>query len=241
MRTSTTLTKTDSAGSYIVEIFDNSQPDSVIICVHGRGVRRWDGEKFFYAVAEHFSDNAVLLVDQNQFDDDDTCYLNPLSIAIARVQGLIELAQQSYPGAPIVVMGHSLGCAIITRLDLSAVAKVIFVTPAAGTDSEKLAQRYGADIMDGKLAIGTDGAKRFFSKEYMNSLQGITWEDEYRKLLERYQPVYAFEAEDEEIVGEERLTHRDMPFAAYKIIPHAKHNLRGQPLQWFFNELDKLL
>lgn len=241
MRTSTVTTTRDDGGDYVVEIFDANKPDTVIICVHGRGVRRWDGEKFFYAVADHYPNSAFLLADQNQFEDDETCLLNPLPIAIVRVQALINMAKQRYPGVPIIVMGHSLGCAITTRLDLSGVAKVIFVTPAAGTDTEKLIARYGADIANGKRATSSDGVTRYFSAEYFASLQGITWEDEYRKLLDRYQPVYAFESEQEEIVGDERFAHRDMPFVSYQIIPGGTHNLSGEALQWFFDHVDPLI
>ena len=241
MRNSTITTQQDQSGSYEVEIFDCEKPSSVVICVHGRGVRRWDGEKFFYAVADHYPDSAFLLADQNQFEDDETCILNPLPIATARVQALISLAKQKYPGVPIVVMGHSLGCAITTRLDLTGVEKVIFVTPAAGTDTEKLIARYGADIANGKRATSSDGVTRYFSAEYFASLQDVTWEDEYRKLLDCYQPVYAFESEQEEIVGDERLAHRDMSFASYQIIPGGTHNLHGEPLQWFLDHTDALI
>lgn len=241
MRTSTVTTTRDDGGNYEVEIFDANKPNTVVVCAHGRGVRRWDGEKFFYAIAEHYSSSAFLLADQNQFDDDETCLLNPLPIATARVQALISLAKQKYPTVPIIVMGHSLGCAIITRLDLDGVDKVIFVTPAAGTDTEKLIARYGGDIANGKRATSSDGVTRYFSAEYFASLQGITWEDEYRKLLDRYQPVYAFESEQEEIVGDERLAHRDMSFASYQIIPGGTHNLHGEALQWFLDQASSLI
>jgi pimeloyl-ACP methyl ester carboxylesterase len=241
MRASTIIKNSDAAGEYAAEIFEADNPSSVIVCVHGRGVRRWDGEKFFYAVAEHYPQHTFLLVDQNQFTDDDTCELNPLPIAIARVQRLISFAKERYPQVPIIVMGHSLGCAITTRLELQDVAKVIFVTPAAGTDTEKLIERYGADIVGGKRVTSADGVTRYFSADYLSSLQGITWETEYRKLVERYQPVHAFESEKEEIVTDDRLAHRQLPFASYQIIPEGTHNLHGKPLQWFFDHVDSLL
>jgi pimeloyl-ACP methyl ester carboxylesterase len=241
MRDSTIIKNSDSAGEYVVEIFDAVKPKSVIVCVHGRGVRRWDGEKFFYAVAEQYPQYTFLLVDQNQFDDDEACELNPLPVATARVQKLLDSAKEKYAGVPIIVMGHSLGCAITTRLDLNGVDKVIFVAPAAGTDSEKLLNRYGADIAKGKRVTSADGVTRYFSAEYFASLQGIIWEDEYRKLLARYQPIHAFESSEEEIVSEDRFAHRHMPFASYQMIPGATHNLHGEPLQWFFDLLDPLL
>ncbi len=77
---------------YEFEIFDHLTPKTVIVCAHGNGVRRWDGEKFFYAVAEHFADSAVLLVDQNQ-PDGDGVRLNPLSILKSRVEELVPRSQ----------------------------------------------------------------------------------------------------------------------------------------------------
>ena len=234
------MTAHDAAGDYAVELFDCPSPKAVVVCVHGRGVHREDGEQFFYAVAEHYPDRAFLLVDQNQFDGD-TCRLNPLPIALARVQGLLTMAREKHPASPVVILAHSAGCGITARLELDGVGKVIFVAPAVGKESSKLADRYGADVADGKLTISKDGLKKYMSREYVASMQGIVWDNEYRKLLARYRPVYVFESGDEEIVGEDRFALRDLPFTAYKIIPGATHNLHSEALQRFFADLDGLL
>ncbi len=240
MRTSAVTVYTDAAGYYEVEVFDYAEPRSVVICSHGNGVRRWDGEHFFYAVAEHYPDRAFLLVDQNQ-PYQNGCKLNGLDVMVARVQSLIDIAQRDYPGNPIIVMGHSMGCGVAAELDLSAVEKVIFVAPSAGDQSAKLFKRYGEDIADGKVVTSSDGLTKYVTKKFYDSVQGIVWEDEYKKLLAHYSSVHAFESGDESIVGEERLVHRTMPFAGYKIIPGAKHNYTGKPLQLLFAELDSLL
>jgi len=134
-----------------------------------------------------------------------------------------------------------MGCGIVTRLNLNAVGKVIFVAPTAGNESLRLYRRYGSNIVDGKLTVSTDGRKKYMSKEYVASMQGIVWEDEYRALLDRYHEVYVFEAENEEIVGEDRFALRKLPFAGYTIIPGATHNLHGEALERFIVQCSDLL
>lgn len=240
-RVSRVLTETDAGGEYEIETFDCARPKSVVVCVHGNGVRRWDGERFFYEVAENYPKRAFLLVDQNQ-PYEDGCKLNDLKIMVARVQRLIEKAAEDYPGGPIIVMGHSMGCGIITQLDLNKVSEVIFVAPASGDQHASLTKRYGKDILKGKVVTTSDGLTKYITKEYVDSVRGIVWEKEYEKFLERYrQPVYVYESGDEEIVGKDRFKHRDMPFTDYKIIPGATHNLHGEALRMLFGELDDLL
>jgi|GEM_PF-3136106 len=241
MRSSKVITKKDAAGEYEIEIFDCAEPKGVIVCSHGKGVRRWDGEKFFYNVAEHYADYAVNLVDQNQPYKDTGCYLNDLKIMVARVQDLIDNAAAEHPGVPIIVVGHSMGCGVVSQLTFDKVTRVIFVTPAAGDEEAKQVNRYGEDVVEGKEVISSDGLIKYLSKEFIASVQGLKWEQEYQKMLDRFSQVYVFEAGDEEIVGEDRFAHRTMPFAGYKIIPGAKHNLAGEPLQHFFAELDTLM
>lgn len=133
-----------------------------------------------------------------------------------------------------------MGCGLITKLELGAVARAIFVAPTAGNETEKLIERYGPEVREGKLTMSSDGLKKYISKAYFDSVQGIVWQEEYKKLLTRYNPVYVFESADEEIVGQERFALREMPFASYTVIPGAKHNLAGRPLRRLFTELDTL-
>jgi hypothetical protein len=240
MRNSQVSSNQDNAGPYEIELFDAANPKGVIVCAHGNGVRRWDGQKFFYAVAEHYADYAVLLVDQNQPAGDGS-KLNPLNTMVARVQGITDLALSKYPGVPVIVMGHSMGCGIAARLNLEGVSRALFVTPTAGDEIRKLMQRYGPGILQGMEVTTSDGLLKIIPKEYIASVEGIVWENEYRKLLEHYSAVHVFEAGDEEIVGDERLAHRDMPFASYTTIPGAHHNLSGKPLQAFFTQADPLV
>jgi pimeloyl-ACP methyl ester carboxylesterase len=239
-RQSTVQTEHDSAGDYEIEIFDCPDPKRVIVCSHGRGVRRWDGEKFFYAVAEHYVDSAVLLADLNQHHDA-LVRMNPLPIEAGRVAGLIETAKRLHPGVPIVVLAHSMGCGVAALTDLHDVNAVVLVTPAVGTPYQGYIERYGADVVNGKTITSSEGTQQEFPAEFMASTKGIVWEDEYRKLAASPLPVYAFEAADDEIVGDGRFAHRDIPFTKYVIIPGAKHNLSGQPLADFFANLDNLL
>ena len=240
-RDSTITTHYDSAGEYEVEVFDTPQPKRVIVTAHGNGVRRWDGQYFFHRLADHYTDSAVLLVDQNQ-PDGDGVRLNPFPVLVARVQSLIATAKILHPSTPIVIIGHSMGCAVTALLsDLSGVTAIVFVAPAAGEQEQSLIRRYGADIVHGKAVKTSDGLRKVIPAEYVASVKGLVWEDAYANLLNRFSPVYAFEAGEEEVLGEERFAHRHLPFAKYDIIPGAKHNLEGAPLTEFFSRLDHLI
>ncbi len=241
MRTNHVFTDSDKAGDYEVELIEVNDPKSIVICSHGNGVRRWDGERFFHNVAEHYPTHSFYLVDQNQVIDDG-CSLNDLSVMAARVQELITLAKQNHPSTPIIVLAHSMGCGVATRLGLTDVERVIFVAPAAGDLIQKLAERYGKSIAEqGGMTHTSDGLNKLVTKEYIESVKGLVWEEEYEKLLKSYPEVYVFESGEEEIVADERFKHRNLPFKNYKIIPGAKHNYAGEALKELFTELDTLL
>lgn len=241
MRNSKVFIRSDDAGEFETELFEAENPSSVVICSHGNGVRRWDGEHFFHNVAEHYPDKSFYLVDQNQVIEGG-CSLNELQIMISRVQELITLARQTHPRATITVLAHSMGCGIATKLDLREVKRVVFVAPAAGNVLEKLAQRYGKGIAtNGGMTKTSDGLNKLITKEYVDSIRGIIWETEYEELLNRFPEVYVFESGEEEIVGEERLKHKGMSFKDFKVISGATHNLKGKALEQLFQELDALI
>lgn len=240
MRKSRVLKQSDSAGDYEVEIFEVDNPKHVVVCSHGNGVRRWDGEHFFHNVASHYPDIAFYLVDQNQVIENG-CQLNPLPILVQRVEKALNMARKDYNASKIVVMGHSMGCGVVSQMDQDGVDEVIFVAPAAGTPDKRYIDRWGADIAEGKMVQTKDGLNKLITKEFMDSIKDITWEKEYPKMLKKFSNVHVFESGDEEIVGEERFTHRSMPFASYEIIPGAKHDLNGSSLELLYKKLDKLL
>jgi hypothetical protein len=241
MRKSTITEQTDEAGKFETEQFDCESPKSIVICSHGNGVRRWDGEEFFYNVAERYKDRAFFLVDQTKVIEDG-CELIDLRLMIARVQGLISEATEKYPGVPITVLGHSMGCGVASLLNIDDVSRMILIAPAGGDVLKLMVQRYGQSIVKGSLIKTSDGLNKLLSKEYVNSIGGVIWEQKYEKLLKNFSEVYAYEAGDDDIVTEERRAPlRPMPFASYKIINGATHNFHGEALEKLYKEIDELI
>ncbi len=242
MRKSEVIKLEDSAGKYEQEIFHSDDPKIVIVGIHGNGVRRWDGEKFFYQVAEEFSDCAVFLVDQNQTEENGV-RLNSLDTMVTRNQELIKTAKSRYPESEIWIISHSMGCGINARLDLSDISGSIFVAPTAGDFATKYTARYGDDVWFGKIVKSRSkaGTSKNITKEFMDSVKSIDWDKEYKELLSKYPNIHVFESGAEEIVGEERFELRDMPFASYDIIEGAKHNFEGSHSKALFSKIRKII
>jgi len=154
---------------------------------------------------------------------------------------LLSFAKQNYRGVPIWIMGHSMGCPISCMLDLSGVEGVIFVAPAVGAPEKTMIERYGAEIVEGKKVLTSDGHTKIIPKKYYDSIRGLVWEEEYKKLVERYSPVHVFESGNDEIVGDGRFAHREIPFTSYQIIDGAKHNFQYEFSEELFSRIDKIL
>lgn len=237
---STITTFSDSAGDYEQEVFDCSNPKAIIIGVHGNGVRRWDGEKFYYQVSEHFQNCAIYLIDQNQ-PEKDGCRLNSLFVMVSRVQKAVSSAKTQHPQVPIWVIAHSMGCGVAALLDTAGISGFIFVAPAVGAQTEKYIKRYGPDIINGKVVKTTEGFYKNISKEFMDSVANIKWQKTYSELLSRFPAVHVFESGADEIVDEERFELREMPFASYQIIEDAPHNFHSKYSTELFRKIDSLL
>ncbi len=240
MRKDTVLRLSDSAGEYEQEVFGCSSPKRIILGIHGNGVRRWDGEKFFYQVSDHFIDSIVVLVDQNQVVGDG-CKLNSLDIMASRTQKALSAVQKQYPDLPVWALGHSMGCGIISLLDVSTLTGIVFVAPGAGAQLDKYIERYGADIVNGKTVQTTDGLTKIISKEFMDSAKNVIWQEKYAELIKKLPNIHVFEAGDDEIVDEERFELRDMPFSSYTIIEGARHNFSGQFSSQLFQYIDTII
>lgn len=241
MRKSKVSTHVDAAGSYESEVFSCDQPKRIVICAHGNGVRRWDGEDFFYKVADHYPDHAFYLVDQTQVIEDG-CKLIDLSLMVERVQSLVRQATSDHPGVPVTVLAHSMGCGVSSLLDTRDIRQMILVTPAGGDVLKLMIDRYGEGIVSGGLIRTSDGLNKLISKEYVDSVGGVIWEEKYTQLLENFKEVYVFEAGEDDIISEDRRAPlRTIPFKQYTVIPGATHNLHGAALNKLFLEIDTIL
>lgn len=239
MRISAITTLQDSAGPYEVEVYECENPQRIILGVHGNGVRRWDGEKFYYALAEHFTDSVVVLVDQNQ-PESDGCRLNSLDIAISRNQTALNDIRQKYPKTPIYIVGHSMGAGVAAMLDTQPSNNYVLVAPAVGAQCQKYIARYGQTIVDGMIVTTSDGLYKNITKEFMDSVKTIKWQDVYAQLLQTNRTVHVFESGADEILDDERFELRGMPFTSYIIIDGASHNLSGEYFSDFASMLQVL-
>jgi pimeloyl-ACP methyl ester carboxylesterase len=241
MRNSTVFIEVDDAGQYESEVFDCKDPKSVVICAHGNGVRRWDGENFFYNVADRFASHAFYLVDQTQ-PFEDGCELISLELMVARLQNLIEQAMKDHPDTQVVILAHSMGCGVASLLDISKVSRMIFVTPASGDVVDLMISRYGKNILNGGMVRTSDGLNKLLSKGYIDSVTDVVWEEKYKRLLSNFKEVYAYEAANDEILSlERREATRSLPFKVHKIIDGATHNFHGQALELLFKEIEDLI
>ncbi len=241
MRKSTVTKHTDAAGEFEAEVFDCENPKSVVICSHGNGVRRWDGENFFYNVANHYGDRAFYLVDQTQVIEEG-CELIDLQLMVQRVQSLVIRATEDHPGVPITVLAHSMGCGVASLLDTKNVSRMILAAPASGNVVDLMVSRYGENILEGGLIRTSDGLNKLLSKEYVQSVDGVAWEEKYQKLLQNFKDVYVFESADDEILTEERKALvRPLPFKSLVVIEGATHNLHGEALEKLYQEIDDLI
>lgn len=240
-RKSTITTQSDSAGEYEQEIFVAENPAFILLGVHGNGVRRWDGEKFYYQVADEFEDAVVGLVDQNQVESDG-CKLNSMDVIIERNQKLLKELTDKYPNLPVCIVAHSMGCGVASMMNLTSVEGVVFVAPAVGAFKEKYVERYGEDIINGKIVRTSDGLHKNLSKEFINSVWDIDWKDKYSEMLKRFSEVFVFESGDDEIIELDlRQEIRNLPFASYEIIDGAKHNFSGKHSAELFTKIKSLL
>lgn len=241
MRKSSVTTNRDAAGEYESEVFDCENPKSLVICVHGNGVRRWDGEEFFSNVANNYPNHAFYLVDLTQ-PFDGGCELIDLKLMVARVEKLIAQAKSNYPDVEINILAHSMGCGVSSLVDTEGIARMILVAPAGGDVVKLMVSRYGEGVLNGGMVKTSDGLNKLLSKAYVDSVGGIVWEEKYENLLKRFKEVYAYESGEDEIVTEERRAPlRTMPFATYKVIEGATHNLHGDALKKLYSEIDNLI
>jgi len=134
-----------------------------------------------------------------------------------------------------------MGCGISALLNTSNIDGMMLIAPAVGSFKDKYAARYGSDVINGKIVKTSDGLTKNISKEFIDSVWHIKWQDEYTKLIDLFAPVHVFESGDDEIIDEERFELRKTPFTSYTIIKGAKHNLSGKYSEELFSNIDKLL
>ncbi|MCA9349133.1 hypothetical protein KC878_03240 [Candidatus Saccharibacteria bacterium] len=116
--------------------YPDGQPETVIVYVHGWGVK-WPSKGLFVDIARYLATkgHTSALFDMSDFDAGGNATFLPLTDQQDRLRAVIGLVQSIYPGVKIAFVAHSLGCRVLASLypELERlIYKAFFLAPAVG-------------------------------------------------------------------------------------------------------------
>ena len=223
----------DEAGEYITEEIINGKPDKLIVYAHGFGVKRGDASDMFYDAANIAKNSKSLLIDLNQ-DEESGFTVNDLISQSIRLNSEISKFKASNPGLPIILVGHSMGCALIAK-DRILAEQAIFLAPAVSNVEAKLKPRlmeregsYHSPKEGVIYAKRSDGTTSRVPDSFFDSVRGETWKNRYEQYL-RVQPnTFLIVAEEDEILKVETKDILELNFKQIDIVEGADHNFLGE-------------
>lgn len=147
----------------------------VIVYVHGYATD-WQSEGLFSSLATNFAPEVTsLLMDLSDYDLAGNCYFLPLSAQHARLDSVY--AQLKPMGVNLSIIGHSLGCAVLSSWLANNQADfdhVIYLAPSLRDDpGPKIAQRIQThprffEEKDGQIGfVRKEGTKTFISPQFI--------------------------------------------------------------------------
>ncbi|HSX41324.1 MAG TPA: alpha/beta fold hydrolase [Candidatus Saccharimonadales bacterium] len=175
----------------------------VIVCSHGFGVRA-DDRGLFTDIQKGLGETAeVVMFDYYDFDDESNeLIVKPFREQEKILEHQVDKVKLDFPGAPIIVVGHSQGCVIAAMADVR-VKKMIMLTPAVNFNLERLRQNFadreGTIIdLDGITRLARrDGSMTFVPSEYWPEFNSVDPIHKYMRLEDETELVIVRATEDE--------------------------------------------
>lgn len=236
----------DEAGEYITEEIINGNPDKLIVYAHGFGVKRGEAGDMFYDVASIVENSKSILIDLNQ-NEESGLTVNDFQAQSIRLNYEISKLKAGNPGLPIMLVGHSMGCALLAKNKILA-ERVIFLAPAVSNVEAKLKPRlmeregsyYNAEerILYAKRSDGTTSK---VPDSFFDSVRGETWKDRYEEYIGVQPNTFLIVAEEDEILKVETKGILKLKFKKIDIIERADHNFLGESRKKMLSVVSGLL
>lgn len=236
----------DEAGKYITEEIINGKPEKLIVYAHGFGVKRGDANNMFYDVVNIAKNSKSLLIDLNQ-DEESGLIINDFGAQSRRLNSEISKLRASNPGLPIILVGHSMGCALIAKNKILA-KQAIFLAPAVSDVEAKLKprlmEREGSHYSTEErilYAKRSDGTTSKVPDSFFDSVRGETWKDRYEEYIGVQPNTFLIVAEEDEILKVETKGILKLKFKKINIIERADHNFLGESRKKMLSVVSGLL
>jgi len=177
-----------------------------VVCSHGFGVDA-TARGMFTDIAAAFPGIKFVMFDYNTFDEARNMTVRPLPEQAQLLNEQLLRAE-----GEIVLLGHSMGCAVAAMTDLSHVARAIFLAPPGNGSfsKEHFAQKFGGRegaVYDPEGMSGIprrDGTTTYVGKEYLDTLDGVDIEQLYEDTASNL-PLTVICAADDEILAKANL------------------------------------
>lgn len=241
-RSSLVTLRSDETGSYEVEVFEAETPKAIVLCATGFGMNRYDGSNLFGDIAEKLSDYTVVLVELHDSLPVGLT-VNPLSRQIERFNKL--LSDYSQADIPVVLVGHSMGCLVISKSDALR-NHTVFLAPAVRditkTLKNTLLSREGtSEDADGTMhAKRSDGTTSIVPAKFWQEASLLNIASLYKEATARIQINVVIAGEDQ-ILKAETSDLQSIPFQSITSISWADHDFSGSGRSTLLEELHKLL
>lgn len=206
----------------------------VYIFVHGFGVK-WHSKQLFSDISDKLLAHGYqsAMFNLSDYDDVGNSYLLPLPVQQNRLRDIIVDVKLKYPQSKYVIVGHSLGCGVISSAIDSQIIepedyrKIIFLAPAMLAPGQRIYQhlKSSKDLREDDSHNfefdRKDGTKTHFSIDYVHSLE--------QPFIDIYQKVWPSIANKIKVITAEKdfvVPDQDQLLAKFDHtqVPEADHN-----------------
>ena len=203
----------------------------IIIFSHGFAVHK-DNRGMFTEIAALFPDAECVMFDYNTRDEAaNTSTFTPMQDQVEMLLEQVHLIKDANPDAIIDMIGHSQGCRVIAKADVSGIRKTIFITPPFEVNFERMLKRLddipGSVInLDGiSLMPRKDGSVTILPKEYWDEREYDSNPAATYNAYAQKTDLTIIVANQDEILGENDTSILDKNIQVISI--DGNHNLTG--------------